>query len=112
MPCACHNREVIRLRPLFLLFALSVVGLFGCGAPEHVVPEPIVPTVKGSEWCDEAEKNLLALGCEEGRPTKRGKSFTEFCLETQQDGGIDLNPQCLATIKSCDEVDKVCAWKK
>jgi hypothetical protein len=77
-----------------------------------MAPEPVIPDVKGSEWCDEAEKNLLALGCEEGQPTKKGKSFTDFCVETQKEGGIDLNPKCLASIKRCDEIDKVCAWNQ
>lgn len=103
---------VIRLWPLRPFLApslLLVVGLLGCTS-ERVIPEPVIPKVEGSEWCDDAERNLLALGCEEGQPTKKGKSFTEFCLDTQQNGGIDLNPKCLATIKSCDEIDKVCAW--
>jgi hypothetical protein len=113
MPFACHIGRVIRLRPLRSLLALSfaLVGLLGCPTG-HYIPEPEIPEVKGSEWCDDAEKNLLALGCEEGQPTKRGKSFTEFCIDTQKNGGIDLNPKCLATIKSCDEIDKVCAWNQ
>lgn len=110
----CHSKMVIRLRPLRSALALSftLVGLLGCPPTEHVVPEPVIPKVQGSEWCDDAEKNLLALGCEEGQPTKKGQSFTEFCLDTQKNGGIDLNPKCLATIKSCDEIDKVCAWNQ
>lgn len=113
MPFACHTRRVIRLGPLRIAFTLSLAlfGLTGC-PPPHSVPEPVIPEVKGSEWCDDAEKNLLALGCEEGQPTKKGKSFTDFCVETQRDGGIDLNPKCLASIKSCDEIDKVCAWNQ
>lgn len=92
-------------------FALA----FACcalGCPsEPVVPEPVVPKVEGSEWCEPAQKNLLALGCEEGQPTKEGKSFSDFCKETQANG-IDLNPKCLASIHACDQIDKVCAWKK
>jgi hypothetical protein len=108
---------VIRLRSflalsLALLSPLSLSALLGCPPYERVVPEPEIPQVQGSEWCDDAEKNLLGLGCEEGQPTKKGKSFTEFCLDTQKNGGIDLNPKCLATIKSCDEIDKVCAWNQ
>lgn len=101
-----------RLRPLRLAFFLSIAGFAGCGPGERVIPDPVVPNVKGSEWCSAAEKNLQALGCEEGKPTKRGKSFTEFCVETQKEGGIDLHPKCLSTVKSCDEIDKVCAWNK
>lgn len=93
-----------------IIFVAAALGLAGCPT-EPVVPDPKIPQVKGSEWCERAEKNLLALGCEEGQPTKEGKSFTEFCKETQANG-IDLNPQCLANISSCDQVDQVCAWKK
>lgn len=103
---------MVRSRSFLLSALLVFAGLPGCPAPERVVPEPVVPEVKDSEWCAAAEKNLLALGCEEGKPTKRGKSFTDFCVETQKEGGIDLHPKCLSTVKSCDEIDRVCAWNR
>jgi hypothetical protein len=108
----CHDLPVVRSWPFLVACLLSIGGLPGCLEGERVVPEPVVPQVKGSEHCAAAEKNLLALGCEEGKPTKRGKSFTDFCVETQREGGIDLHPECLSTVKSCDEIDKVCAWNR
>jgi hypothetical protein len=87
-----------------------VIGLLPLGCPEKdsTVPEPVVPKISGSEWCDKAESNLLALGCPEGQPTKKGKRFADFCRETQANG-VCLKPECLAQVKSCDEVDKVCS---
>lgn len=93
-----------------LIVAAFGLLLAGC-PPEPQIPEPVIPEVSGSEWCERAEKNLLALGCQEGQPTKRGKRFADFCRETQ-DNGINLNPQCLAGVKACEEIDKVCAWNE
>lgn len=97
------------MKRLLLLGALSGLSLLGCPEKESPVPEPVIPKVTGSEWCDKAEANLLALGCPEGQPTKKGTRFADVCRDTQENG-INLNPQCLAGIKSCDAVDKECAW--
>lgn len=81
----------------------------GCPDGGSSIPEPVIPKVSGSEWCDKAEANLVALGCEEGKPTTEGKRFADVCRETQSNG-IDLNPKCLAGVKSCGAIDKECAW--
>ena len=91
-----------RLCLLGLLCVFSAIFPAAC-AGSDVIPEPVIPVVTGSEWCERAEKNLLALGCPEGEPTKKGKSFAEFCRETQENG-ISVNPECLAGIKSCDAI--------
>jgi hypothetical protein len=96
---------VKKLSPLLLL-----ILCVACPSQDSV-PEPEIPVVEGTEWCERAEKNLVALGCEEGKPTKKGKSFAQVCKETQ-DNGVDLNPKCLSTIKSCDQIDKECAWNQ
>jgi DNA transposition AAA+ family ATPase len=36
--------------------------------------------------------------------TKKGKSFTQFCQEKQAQG-ISIEPKCLSTIVSCDQMD-------
>jgi hypothetical protein len=50
--------------------------------------------------------NLQKLACIPiGKPyTDKGKSFTEFCQETQS-AGISIHPDCLATITSCGQVN-------
>lgn len=89
---------------IFLLsFSLLFLG-FDCSLPPtDTTPRP-EPVVKGTDYCSAAEKHLLAIHCSEGNPTKKGKSFTDFCKETQQNG-IFLNPECLSKITSCDQID-------
>jgi hypothetical protein len=99
-----------RLTLIGLLLGITL-ATSGCPHEDSTVPEPVVKPVSGSEWCEKAEANLLALGCPEGQPTKKGKRFADVCRETQENG-IGLNPQCLAGIKSCDVIDKECAWQQ
>lgn len=94
------------MKKLCLAVIWILVG--GCAGGDNV-PEPVTPEVSGSSLCASAERNLLALGCEEGKPTKKGKSFTQFCEETQANG-IDLHPGCLSKITRCEQMDKECAW--
>lgn len=77
-----------------------------CSAPgptNPVEPRP-TPIVTDSDYCDKAEANLVRLNCPEGNPTKKGKSFSDLCFELQQKG-VFLNPKCLSTVTSCDQVD-------
>lgn len=95
----------------FLLGIALTLASAGCPSEAGQIPDPIVTPQSGSEWCDKAEENLRALGCPEGEPTKKGKRFADVCRETQENG-IGLNPKCLAEIKSCDVIDKECAWQQ
>ena len=62
--------------------------------------------------CLSAENHLKELDCiSKTNPfTKKGKSFGEFCEETQENG-IKLNTSCLINIKACDEMD-ICTNSK
>jgi hypothetical protein len=51
----------------------------------------------------DSEKNFYC--CQVVSLTKKGKSFTQFCEETQN-AGIALNPECIANIINCSDVDK------
>jgi len=72
------------------------------------------PKPTGTEFCIVAERNLASLCnvdpeknlycCQVVSPTKKGKSFTQFCTETQN-AGIQLNPVCLSGINSCEEIN-------
>src|SRR5262245_18383449 len=99
------------MKRLSLLVILLSIVLSGCPEQDGVIPEPVIPKVAGSEWCEKAEQNLLALGCPEGQPTKKGKRFADVCRETQENG-VNLNAECLAKVKSCDSLDKECAWQQ
>lgn len=71
-----------------------------CGGKQ---PGPI-PAPANNEACATAEANLKVVCPEVAAPTKKGKTFTQWCVETQ-DNGINLNPTCLVTAKSCSEAD-------
>lgn len=90
-------------RQVFIL--LLSLFITNCASCQDDVRQP-TPVVKDSDFCEPAEINLKKLGCEEGNPTKKGLTFTEFCLKTQNGGGIYLNPKCLSTITSCSKVDE------
>jgi len=85
---------------LFTLIALST-----CGPPK---PDPKLPT--DTHNCDDACTKLKSLGCEEGEPLEDGTSCVEFCTKTQESGHA-LNPSCVMTIKSCDELEPKCLEK-
>ncbi len=73
------------------------------------------PKPSGSQWCGLAEKHLAdkcnvnpeenLYCCQVVASTKKGKSFKQFCEETQN-AGIALNPECIAGIVTCGDVDK------
>jgi hypothetical protein len=70
------------------------------------IPPTPTPLVIDSEYCGEAEVHLKEIACiPKNEPyTKRGKSFKQFCEETQENG-VFLNPKCLTTVNSCEEID-------
>ncbi len=73
-------------------------------------PKPV-----STSWCEQAEKHLTnkcnadpeenLYCCQAASTTKKGKTFKQFCEETQN-AGIALNPQCLAAVVTCGEIDK------
>lgn len=97
---------------------MAVIALI-IGCQPGSKPKPIdyreTPKPTHTDFCGVAERNLSSLCnadpqknlycCQTVAPTKKGKSFTQFCYETQN-AGIELNPMCLAGVNSCDEIDK------
>lgn len=95
-----HREESLRMKQCTLL----LLFLLGCPPfKTSPVPEPVYSTT-----CKNAEATLLALKCRDskgallGGPTKRGKPYADFCIETMSNG-IDLNPGCYAAAKTCEE---------
>lgn len=88
----------------------------GCPGQAGDVPTPPKPTpvVTGTDQCGAAEQNLHNLCnmdpvknnycCQVVAPTKKGKSYTQFCQE-KQNQGIFLNPKCVSGVTSCDQID-------
>lgn len=80
---------------------------------DPVPPRP-TPIPTDTNLCESAEKHLDKMCksdaqgnsycCAVVAPTKKGKSFTKFCQDKQNEG-IALNPKCLSEVKSCGEID-------
>lgn len=91
-----------------VLFCLNT----GCPQPP-VGPHP-TPVVTDTNMCVPAEEHLQELCkadpvknsycCKVAAPTKKGKTFTQFCIE-KQNQGVFLNPRCLASVTSCDKIN-------
>ncbi len=93
---------------LITFFTLIVPNCDSIQQP--VQPKP-VEEVRDSAYCDLAETHLKQLKCiPDGAFTKKGKSFSDFCQETQING-VFVNPKCLSEIVSCDQMD-VCTNSK
>lgn len=114
------------LTKLFLIIAL----VFGCQiqttnppgpapVPTVTVPPtppepPPAPPIPATTDCEKAEAHLhdLCLADATGNqyccvvvaPTKKGKTFSQFC-EEEQAKGVNVNPQCLASATTCDNID-------
>jgi hypothetical protein len=101
------------MKRLFILSTLLLVILVGCPkAPDTEIkptPDPVVPVID-TDWCDEAETNIAnlnnGLGCKARDGSDMAEGFTEMCHRVQEEGGIFLNPKCVATAASCDAVKK------
>ncbi len=88
----------------FLTSILLTFVLLSCLGP--------IPVIANIQYCSTAEAHLKALGCiPSDKPyTLKGKSFSQFCQETMQNG-INLHPDCLSKIVSCNQIN-VCVQAK
>jgi len=98
------------------IILLSLFALHDCTptiGSDPVPPKPTpIPTDTG--MCQSAEDHLTQMCksdpqtnsycCAVVAPTKKGKSFSQFCQDKQNDG-VSLNPKCLSEVKSCGEID-------
>lgn len=96
---------------------LGSIALFNDCAPtnsEPVTPPKPTPVVTDTDQCGAVEQHLNDMCkadpvknsycCEVVAPTKKGKSYTQFCQEKQAQG-VFLNPKCVANVTSCDQID-------
>lgn len=97
---------------LFLSFTFGFIG-FACTTNQVPTTVPALPLVVPSDYCAAAESNLKTLGCISTTApyTLKGKSFTLFCQETQNNG-IDLGSQCLSSITNCAKMDSCAGTTK
>jgi len=97
-----------RLIPLFP-FLLLLLLLTNCGR-QGVKPAP-TPTPTDTGHCLQAEQKLKRLQCKDraGDPmwvNRHGERFRDTCKTAQEEGGIFLNPKCIANARSCTEVNQ------
>jgi len=87
------------------LITILVIAFVSIGASCEKKPVVLVP--EDTHKCPDACENLRQLGCEEGEDLADGTTCEQFCEETQKSGHA-LNPTCIATISSCDEIESKC----
>ena len=98
------------------IILLSMTMLHDCKptiGSDPVPPRP-TPIPTDTNMCANAEQHLDQLCkadpsgnsycCAVVAPTKKGKTFTQFCQDKQNDG-VALNPKCLSEVKTCGEID-------
>lgn len=104
-----------------LMIATSLTLVSGCPTQnEQPVPPHPTPIVTDTDQCGTTEQHLHdlcnadptknAYCCAVVAPTKKGKTYTQFCQEKQAEG-VWLNPKCVEAITSCDQID-VCTNSK
>jgi len=90
---------------IFLMIVAMMLVVSCKTLPEPIDPVPIEPT--GTSSCPEACEMLKAFGCPEGEDFVGGPTCVQFCVEVQE-SGHSMNPQCIKTIESCEEVHTKC----
>jgi hypothetical protein len=92
-----------------------VLFLSGCiplEAQQDTTPRPVPEGSPCAQMCEHIGPN--GLGCEEGQPVYDSdvagppgvpnESCVTFCNK-QLDNGVDIFPECIARVKSCDEIE-------
>lgn len=119
------------MRNLIKLFLIGTLAFVGCQiqttnppvpppgpapAPTVTVPPAPPPPAPPNPTtdCEKAQARLTELCladananqycCAVVASTKKGKQFAQFCDE-EQAKGVSVNPECLATITTCDDID-------
>lgn len=113
----------------FLAFAVAFVGCL-CKAPPVANPPKLTDQDKceaackhiGPEGlkCPEGNAVVMTRSCKDTSSCKVGQSCvagmcevscTKFCIDTQ-DNGVWLNPGCVSSVTSCDQIDACVVRKK
>ena len=107
---------------------LFILALDSC---TDTIPPPNPPVITDYDKCGIACENLTKLNCLESKPIKTKQkckvnsecsqydicengfclaSCTTICIETEKNG-IALNPNCIARITKCEQVETQCVVK-
>lgn len=60
----------------------------------------------GAHPCERACARLAQLGCPEAKPTPGGGSCVSVCQNVEDSGIVTLDPECVAKISSCAEIER------
>ncbi|WP_428264084.1 hypothetical protein [Haliangium sp.] len=94
---------------LLLVGLLIGFGFPGCSSAPG--PDPAEPTTKGPpDWCVAAEARLESLDCRDPRgdpmwENRRGERFADTCHTLQDEGGVFVDPECIANAATCEEAN-------
>ncbi len=93
------------MRPLLAL-ALVMATLVGCASCRStpVGPENVVDA-GDDDACGRACRRLTTLGCPEAEPTDAGATCVAVCRDAEASGVVSLEPECVANVASCDDID-------
>ena len=109
------------IKNIFSFIFTASLAILAPACPPSNPPTPhTTPVVKDTAMCSDADVHITQLCnadhiknkycCDVVAPTKKGKSFTQFCTEKQNEG-LFLNPSCLAQVTSCEQIN-VCTNSK
>lgn len=94
---------------VFAIFLALAATAVGCAQSVPPNPAPVIPT--GTESCPGACSRMRTLKCDtaEDITMKDGSHMTceDFCV-SMQELGVWLNPACVATVTSCEDVEVKC----
>lgn len=90
-----------------ILTVVALVFAFAALTGGHCKPGPTPIEPEDTDKCAAACQRLQELKCPEAEPLADGTTCVQFCEQTQRNGHA-LNPTCIATVKSCAEVNTKC----
>jgi hypothetical protein len=69
------------------------------------LPRPAPTPDPGASTCDSACTKLRELGCDEAKPTAKGASCEQVCLNVMTSGVIAWNLGCRSAVTTCAAAD-------
>lgn len=99
-------RKLIALVAFCAVFIVQI-GCSGCSGSK-ITPVPNPAVITDTNMCEPACKHLRELHCPQGEPLSDGTSCETVCVNTQKHG-VWLNPTCVITLKTCEQLEPVCA---
>jgi hypothetical protein len=81
-------------------------------APDAGPKPPPAPSPVPSGACAAACAHLAALGCPEAKPTPKGATCTDVCLNAEDSGVLSMQPDCVVRAVDCPAANACAAIPK